>query len=271
MTNQDSQMKDDVPYNPANILLDKSSLSSFLKTYDVSDLPNDISVYRKAFTHKSYITRKNDNFLTGNVNCPESCLPLQEESNERLEYLGDAILGCIVADYLFERYPNENEGFLTKMRTKLVNGKMLAHLSKIVGLPRFLILSKQIEESNGRVNNLNILEDVFEAFIGAIKIDLGYDVVRDWIISVIETNLDFTELIKMNKNYKDIFLKHINQTYGYIPKFFEMSVNTSNNRKIYTYCSKNNEGNIISIGRGSTKKEAENDASYNELVRLGIL
>jgi ribonuclease-3 len=222
-----------------------------------------------AFINKSYCTRKNENFIDGNTNCPKDCLPLQEESNERLEFLGDAILNITIAAYVFERYPSENEGFLTRMRTKLVNGKMLAWLSEKVGLSKYILISKQIEDNNGR-KNLNILEDTFEAFIAAIYQDLGFEKAREWIINVIESNLDFSELIKQNNNYKDMLLKHYQQSHGYIPRFYEMSVENINNNKLYTICIKDKSDNIISIGKGSNKKEGENDASHKALIQLGL-
>lgn len=255
----------DLPYNNKNILIDDESLGKILKTYGIEGGFKDINTYRMAFVNKSYCTRKNENFVDGNVNCPEDCLPLQEESNERLEFLGDSILSITVADYLFERYPRENEGFLTRMRTKLVNGKMLAYLSKEVGLNKYVMISKQIEENNGR-KNLNILEDVFEAFIAAIYQDLGFEMAREWIINIIETHLDFSELVSQNNNFKDMLLKHFQQNFSYLPRFFEMNVDSdSAKNKIYTVCIKDKNDNIISIGKGSNKKDAENDAAKKAL------
>lgn len=260
----------ELPYNPLNVLIMPKDLSDLFKEYDIRPQYRDIDIYRKAFVHKSYCTRKNENFLNGNVNCPEGCLPLQEESNERLEFFGDSILGVIVADYLFERYPDENEGFLTRMRTKLVNGKMLAHLSAKVGFDKFIIISKQIEENEGR-RNLNILEDAFEAFIAAIYLDFGgsagsgFKIAKDWIINIIESNLDFSELIKENNNYKDMYLKQFQQQHSYIPKFFEMNSENTATGKIYTVCLKDNNNNILGVGKGQNKKEAENNAAKNAL------
>lgn len=255
------------PYNERNRLITDAELRAILTEYDVTIPFRDIDIYRNALVHKSYCTRKNENFLNGNLNCPEGCLPLQEESNERLEFLGDSILGKVVGAYLFERYPDENEGFLTKMRTKLVNGKMLAHLSDIVGLKPYIILSKQIEDGDGR-GSTNILEDAFEAFIAAIYLDYGEQgdhMARTWILSVIEKNLDFAELIRQNNNYKDIFLKYFHQNFDYAPRFFEMKVDTVNGQKRFSVCVKDNKGNVMSIGHGATKKEAENDAAKNAL------
>jgi ribonuclease-3 len=256
-----------LPYNTSNKLIQKNELNTLLNKYGLSEPFRDIGIYRKAFVHKSYCTRKNENFIDGNLNCPKGCLPLQEESNERLEFLGDSILNIVVADYLFERYPDENEGFLTRMRTKLVNGKMLAYLSDKIGLDKYVLISKQIEDNEGR-KNLNILEDCFEAFIAAVYLDFNrLDCIKTWIIGIIEEYLDFSDLIKQNNNYKDILLKYFQQNFGYVPRFYEMSINANpiNNAKIYTICVKDDKGNIISIGTGGNKKDAENDTARKAL------
>ena len=257
----------ETPYNPKNRLILESEVEKIIRDYSVQTKPIDLSIYRKAFVNKSYCTRKNENFLNGNINYPKECLPLQEESNERLEFLGDSILNVVIADYLFERYPEENEGFLTRMRTKLVNGKMLAVLNKKITLQPYILISKQIEENDGRQNS-NILEDTFEAFIAAIYMDLGFFNVQKWIVSVVETHLDFAELIQQNNNYKDILLKHYQQNYSFTPKFYEVNIDSSNNnhhQKIYTMCIKDNNDNILSIGHGSSKKEAENEAAKSAI------
>ena len=259
----------DTPYNPKNTLICKSDLQDILQKYGIKDETKNIGLYRCALVHKSYCTRKNENFVDGNVSCPENCLPLQEESNERLEFVGDSILGMVVAAYLFERYPDQNEGFLTRVRTKLVNGKMLAHLCKVVGLNKYILMSRQIEENDGR-DISNILEDAFEAFLAAIYLDFGFAHAQLWIIDVLETNLDFTELILQNNNFKDQILKHYQQNFGYIPKFYEVDIETVNNQKVFKVCLKDSQGNIISIGTGASKKEAENSASKSAMESMCI-
>lgn len=258
-----------LPYNEKNVLITEEHLHDLLQAYDVYKPFKNLDIYRCAMVHKSYCTRKNENFYDGNVECPTGCIPLQEESNERLEFLGDSVLNIAVASYLFERYPDENEGFLTRMRTKLVNGRMLAKLCKIVGLNKYILISKQIEDNDGR-NILNILEDAFEAFLAAIYLDFDYETAKTWIISIIENNLDFSELVRQNHNYKDQLLKYFQQNYGYMPKFYEQDVETVNNHKIFKVCLKDSSDNIISIGCGSNKKEAENDAASKALETLCI-
>jgi ribonuclease III len=263
---------DELPYNNANVLVSPTEIHSFLSSYGIIKTTSDFCLYQNAFVHKSYCTRKNENAITGNMLCPEGVIPLQECSNERLEFLGDSVLNISVASYLYERFPSENEGFLTRMRTKLVNGKMLARLCKYVGLEKHILLSRQIEESEGRFNS-NILEDAFEAFLGAIYLDLGFQAACDWIMQVIEMHIDFTDLIVLNNNYKDQFFKLFQQIHGYIPKFYEMNVETNpkNGSKTFVVCIKDNGGCVLSIGKGGNKKEAENEASKKALEKISLV
>jgi len=265
--------EDEVPYNPNNVKLEKEDLNILLQQFDTKTF-FDINFYRRAFIHKSYITRKNDNYKSGNLKCPENCMPLQEESSERLEFLGDSILNLTVAKYVFERYPQMNEGFLTNMRTKLVNGKMLAWLGSKINLGKYVIISKQIDENNGRQNK-NILEDAFESFIGAILLDNdaknnnGFQVAENWIISVIEKLVDFSELIHKTENFKDTLIKYCQHTFQWIPKFYEINIDEVHNKKIHTVCVKNDVGDIIGIGKNINRKSAEIDSAEKGLHFYG--
>lgn len=262
-----------LPYNPNNIIISESDILSLLNRYGLnitnkSLCDMNISIFRNAFVHKSYCTRKNENFLNGNLKCPENCLPLQEESNERLEFLGDAILNISTAKYLFDRYPNENEGFLTKLRTKLVNGTMLAQLAVLHDFSKYVIISKQIEEGNGRTNK-KIMEDCFEAFLGAILLNTNFDTAFTWITTMFEETVDFADLLASNTNYKDAILKYFQHSFSTSPVFLEMNADTdSSGSKMYKVCLKY-KGNIVSIGTGSNKKQAENDCAKNALVYYG--
>ena len=283
--------EEELPYNPSNILLQKDDLRKF---FDENGLENiqfhNINLYRNAFVHRSYCTMKNADIETGNERCPEGCLLLQEMSYERLEYLGDAILGMIVARYLYERYPDQNEGFLSKIRTKIVNGKMLGHLAKQIGFPKFAIISKQIEESQGR-DNYKTMEDIFEAFIGAIYMDFqndeititkskniptpnsilllsgaGFHIAEIWVVSIMEKHLDFAELIQSKTNFKDMLVRFMQHTYQDAPRFFEVSVDMKQNKKTFTYCVKDRAGAVIGTAQGASKKDAENNAARAGLV-----
>lgn len=279
-----------LPFNPNNVLLMAEDLRAFFDGHGLRNVaPRNLNLYRNAFVHRSYCTMKNTDFTTGNERCPPGCLPLQDMSYERLEFLGDAILGMIVARYLYERYPDQTEGFLSKMRTKIVNGKMLGSLAVKVGFPRFVIISKQVEETDGRRNYKN-MEDVFEAFIGAIYMDFngddiempkaarlmplsgaGYHIAETWVVSILEKYLDFADLVQARTNYKDILMRHMQNTYQDSPRFFEVRVRAGEGgQKIFTYCVRDKANACLGTASGASKKEAENLAALAALKYYNI-
>lgn len=130
----------------------ESSINDIFAKYKLDIQVNDIQFYKKAFVHKS------------------SCIN-ESDSYERQEFLGDCILGSIVGSYLFERFPDAQEGFLTKTRTKIVQGRMLSKLAKKIGLGDYAIVNNT-EHDSIRTNS-NLLEDLFESFVGAIYLDNG--------------------------------------------------------------------------------------------------
>ena len=93
-----SDSDNETPYNNQNILINEDDVNSILNRFDINLKCINIDLYRKSLVNKSYATRKNENFITGNENCPDDCLPLQEECNERFEFLGDSVLSTSVAD-----------------------------------------------------------------------------------------------------------------------------------------------------------------------------
>jgi len=284
----------ELPYNPKNVLLGAADLKKLFDANGLRDVQfHNLNLYRNAFVHRSYCTMKNADFETGNERCPPSCLPLQEMSYERLEFLGDAILGMVVARYLYERYPDQPEGFLSKMRTKIVNGKMLGFLADKIGLSKFAILSKQIEDIGGRTN-YKIMEDMFEAFIGAIAMDFqgeedamepparireagviefmtgaGYHMAELWIITILEKYLDFAELVHSRTNYKDMLVRYMQHTDQDSPRFFEVSVHHMAGQKEFTYCVKDKNQAILGRASGASKKDAENNAAKAALLYYG--
>jgi len=283
----------ELPYNNQNIILQESDLKTFFDNNGLKDIKfNNINLYRNAFIHKSYCTMKNSDFTSSNIKCPSDCIPLQDMSYERLEFLGDSILGFVVANYLYMRFPDQNEGFLSKIRTRIVNGKMLGYLAEKIGFNKFAIISKQVEEANGR-NNYKIMEDIFEAFIGALYIDFqttddivtlpskiklepltgaGYFIAEQWIIYIIENYLDISDLILQKTNYKDMLINYMQQTFQYTPKFNEINISsTKENNKIFSYCVRDRTNTIIATSQGTSKKEAENNVSREALIYYGQL
>jgi ribonuclease III len=120
------------------------------------------------------------------------------------------VVGCIVTSYLYARYPEQHEGFLTKMKNKLVSSDMLSFLAKCL---RF---EQHIKHRLASLKQ-NILEDVFESFVGAIHLTWGFEVVQSWVVSVLEKHVDFSKLVQNQENPKDLLIRYCMNYYGYKP------------------------------------------------------
>ena len=271
-TASSSQTSSCLPFNAKNRLITHDALETLLRHHGVKQKYRDINLYRLAMVHRSYCTRKNENFLTGNVHCPADVkVKLQENSNERLEFLGDAVLSLIVADYLFERFPDCDEGFLTTIRSKLVCGKSLAKLAEAIGLAEWLVVSRQIDDDNGR-NNAKILEDTFEALLGAIFRDFGEDgfnAAQAFVTGVLEQYIDFATLICSAQSAKDRFIRFYASRFGSLPSFVDLDRTPGSNGGEIEISIKNRDGFVVAIGSGSSKKDAEADASARALKYYG--
>ena len=218
------------PYNTNNFLIKETDVINIMKLFGIHDIKvNNIKLYQTAFIHKSYIHMKDYEEYTNDNNS----LPLQNESYEKMEFLGDSILGYCVCKYIYQRYTliyNQNEGFLTKIRTRIVCGEALAKLSSKLGFNQYLVISKHIEENCDGRQNIHILEDVFEAFLGAIFLDneRNTDFVREIIIKIIEEFIDFTDIILNDTNYKDQILKYCQHNFKEQPKYIHIRKDDNN-------------------------------------------
>tara|TARA_B100000575_G_C23072276_1_gene617679 strand:- start:396 stop:1310 length:915 start_codon:yes stop_codon:yes gene_type:complete len=301
-----TELNDDVkvvvnPYNFNNKMIQESDIKNILSKYDIDDNIVSLEIYQKAFIHKSY-SKKDPKELGDNVviaEKPEGALELFDYNNETLEFLGDAVLSTVVARYLLERFHGQNEGFLTKMRTKLVNGEMLGNLAYKMGFGDLIIISRHIEDKcNGRTNP-NILEDSFEAFIGAMFLDfnevdnynllenfytgIGYQMCEKFLINVYEDLVNFTELIMTNTNYKEQLGRYFNETYKHPVRYGELLVTGISTEREHLCCvfvpnydptllkdgEEHNEDNILVKATGTSRKKAEQAAAKLALIELG--
>lgn len=252
------------PFNHKNMFFGMSDLHAILGEYGV--IPRDfhnLSIYQTAFIHRSYCIRKTETIESGNLHCPDGVVQLQSSSYERLEHLGDSVVDCIVAAYLYNRYPDQDEGFLTKTKVKMVNGTAMSIQFKLLNLSKFIVISSQIEAAGGR-HGPKINEDVFESFIGALFIDLGFKGCQLWLEAFYEHNIDFSELIIENNNHKDIFIKLCQNEKKYVPKYYYEHVGLGS----YTVCVKDDNNCVIANGVGISRKDAENAASKSALLSL---
>ena len=153
------------PYNTKNRLFTRPDIQTILS--HVKFTIHDPELYQTAMVHSSYVKRSEYISPTGEktqlADLPENCIPLFENSYERLEHLGDLVLGVVVSSYLNKRFPSENEGFLTNLKKELVCNEMLGDLCQKIGLNKFYIISKYNEDiCNGRTN-IKKLGDILEA------------------------------------------------------------------------------------------------------------
>ena len=279
------------PYNMNNKLITNDEVINLLKRFGVEDEIQDLKIYQQSFVHKSYVKKENNVNNQGEevelAERPEGCLELQEASNERLEYLGDSILGATIASYLYERFPQEEEGFMTRLRTKIVNGEMLGSLALKMGMAPHMVISRHVEDRcNGRTN-LRILEDVFESFIGALYLDfnekelghpsmefysgLGFQVCQVFIISIIEELIDFSDLILNDYNFKDQLLRYFQQNFQQTPKYKQILVEGPPHERFFTMAVLKNDDEIVAYGKEKSKKKAEQLASKNALIKYGAI
>lgn len=176
--------------------------------------PGNIYLYKLAFRHRSAAIEVN---------------PSVRISNERLEYLGDAILSAVVADYLFKMFPLKDEGFLTEMRSKIVSRVQLNKLSQRLGLDQFI---ESHQDTAG--HNKSMMGDAFEAFIGALYLDKGYNFTRKIIIDrIIAHHFDMEELESTDTNFKSKLLEW-SQKEKVTVEFVVVSENGSGHKKQYT-------------------------------------
>jgi ribonuclease-3 len=218
----------------------------------------NVSYYQRALVHKSI--HKAVKRYQGN--------DIQEyliQHNERMEFLGDSVLSLIVANYLFHKYPDQDEGFLTRIKTKLVNGVQLAKCARKMNLGKYILMSNHVENIKGR-DSQKILEDTFEAFLAALFKDLGFDAVNSFIIEIIES-LDFTEIL-IEDNYKDTLLKYSQHNFkNCTPEYFLVRTDGPPHNRIF-HVVVSIDGTRYESGSGKSKKQAEQEAAEKTLKQF---
>jgi ribonuclease-3 len=219
----------------------------------------NVSYYQRALVHKS-IYKAVKRYQGTNIQ--EYLL----QHNERLEFLGDSVLSLIVANFLFHKYPDRDEGFLTRIKTKLVNGTQLAKLAKTINLGNYILMSNHVQNIKGR-DSQKILEDAFEALLAAIFNDLGFDAVNSFILNIIDT-LDFDEIL-VEDNYKDLLLKHAqhDKIKPTTPEYTLISADGPPHNRIFTVAVVIN-GIQYCQGTGKSKKQAEQIAAFLTLSKF---
>jgi len=210
---------------------------------------NNIDLLQQALVHRSFINEHPD-FRVGH--------------NERLEFLGDAVLEIIITEYLFINFPDKPEGDLTNWRASLVNSKMLYQVAKNLNFEKYLLLSKGESRDKDSKARQYILADSVEAIIGAIYLDQGLEVAKNFIFKNVIINLD--DIIK-NKTYldpKSRFQEMSQEIVGITPSYKVLKEEGPDHAKKFTI-GLFLEEELVSVGEGFSKQEAQTDAAEKGL------
>jgi ribonuclease III len=208
--------------------------------------PRRVSLYKMALTHSSLAEKV-------------------EGNNERLEFLGDAVLSSVVGHYLFTKYPYKGEGFLTEMRSKMVNRMMLNEIGKKLGLDKIALYNK----NDNSLKKSQIFGNALEALLGAVFLEKGYKKTNAWIISkIIIPFLDVDELENIEINFKNKLLSWANKQ-GKSLKFEMVEENVEKGRK-YFIMAVMLEGEIVAKGRAFNKKDASQLAAQEAIVKYEL-
>ena len=275
-----------IPYNINNILVTEKNIIDILSNNNVQiEKINHIKFFRQAFTHKSYIEKEifPEEVLTASrkeLGNPPKLLELQKNSYERLEYFGDRVVKLVTSMYLFYRYPEEDEGFMTRLQTKIEDKTNLAIMSKKIGLGKYFIISQQIESLNGR-NLEKIHEDVFEAFLGALFLSNGFEPCCLLLVNLLETIIDYSDKLYRDNNYKDILLRYYHKQKWIFPKYHQIYQEGPPHKRTYIMGvekgsdiplgNKSIRDDCIGFGLGSKKKEGQQNAAKMALISYGYL
>ena len=242
--------------NFKNQLLSLNDIIQIFKVANLKETPQKLEIYQRAFVHNSFL--KNTNY----------------KSYEILEFYGDSVISVVTVQYLFERYGEVlDEGKLSKIKNKIVSTKYLSSFAKYFGLDQFILLSSYLENLEARTNN-KIIEDVFEALIAAIAVDLGFSAAKTFFMFCLENLVNYAHILHVNDNYKDRVLNYF-QLHGWSHPQYEIDTELGfyHHKTFVVSLLKNADGQsvVICTGVGKTKKQAEMDASFNALKKFNML
>ena len=214
---------------------------------------NDRGLLQRAFVHRSYLHEANE----------DSAL----QDNQRLEFLGDAVLGFVVSELLFRRYPERREGELTNLRSALVKRETLSRFAEELGLGDYLLLGRGEEESGGRRRHTTLC-DTYEAFIGAFYLDQGMEALREFLEPRLIGEIGRVAQHALTKDPKSRLQEWVQAAMGQTPRYRTVHTEGPDHARLFTRqvtIGKQPYG----VGQGQSKQEAEQAAAAMALFRLG--
>lgn len=227
-------------------------MTDFASLQDILGIAfSDLSILQQALVHRSYL---NEN--------PDFPLP----SNERLEFLGDSVLGFVIAEKLYRDFPHLSEGGMTKLRVSLVRRETLAHLASSLGLGDHLFMGHGEEASGGRTKQ-SILAGAFEAVVGAISMDQGFIAARDFVLRLLDGEIGRAIEKRLTADYKSRLQEIVQARHHVSPVYRTIMEEGPDHAKEFTV-----EvivgGSVIGRGHGKSKRVAEREAARDALVGL---
>jgi dsRNA-specific ribonuclease len=284
------------PYNPLNTEITLNDVQFILKKYGLPQTVTNMSLYRRAFIHRSYTKRPNVENLKQHITIvekPDNCLPLSTKSNERLEFLGDGILELVTKYYLYRRFPKENEGFMTEKKIAIVKNEAIGKIAMEMKLHNWLILSKHSEEKKIRTN-VKKIGCLFEAFLGALFLDFnkiqlrdedgwfeqmfvtgpGFQMAQKFVENIFEKHIDWIALIQNDDNYKNILQVKIQKEFKVTPHYIEIEYDMDFGYKMGVYlCLGQSIHNLdfnhaLDIKHFEKEKEADMFKKIQEYINL---
>ena len=223
---------------------------------DFSPLEQKLNIFfknkdllKQAFIHRSYI---NENPRSG------------FEHNERLEFLGDAVLELVITDYLYKKYPESPEGELTAYRSSLVNAVIISEVTKGLGFNEFLLLSKGESKDTGKARQY-ILANTYEAFLGALYLDQGYSACDGFIASTLIVRLNDIVKNKLWRDAKSLVQEKAQEYLSLTPAYKVLNEHGPDHDKSFTIGVYFGD-DLIAEGKGKSKQEAEQKAAHEALV-----
>ncbi|MFA6184061.1 MAG: ribonuclease III [Parcubacteria group bacterium] len=209
---------------------------------------NNPDLIQEALTHRSYLNENKKYKLN---------------HNERLEFLGDAVLELVVTDYLFKNYSNNQEGEMTSWRAALVNGEMLAKISADLGVDEYVLMSKGESSDKGRARQY-LLANAFEAIIGAIYLDQGYNVAEKFILDNVITKIDDVIANKLYLDPKSYFQEKSQEHFKLTPSYRIIKEEGPDHDKNFTVGVYIGD-ELVAQGNGASKQEAQREAAQEGL------
>jgi ribonuclease III len=228
--------------------LRKKELKEFLKK--IGARFNNFNLLNLSLSHRSYVNETKNG----------------DQNNERLEFLGDSVLGMVITEYLYKFYPDLNEGELARIKSFVVSEDVLSKITKSINLNDYILIGKGEEVSGGR-SKKTILADAFEAFLGSYYLDTNFNKVRDFILKHFKFEIELVINNKHEKDYKTLLQEYVQKKHKVCPVYVLKSENGPEHDKTF-YMEVFIRDKLIGAGDGKSKKDAEKVAAKHAYLKI---